>query len=197
MALKAMVMGVSKVATVILLIFVSYLRPQEIFKCRVEDLVKPIGSVLRWTLVLHPAELLDTSKTFEQDETLMLMVAQYEFIARAAHRFLTRKKENASLLVTCTQQQVFTFMKDFWRRHGLDCLGKPHLYRLRHAGASVGLASQQVDRNTLQRSLRHQSVKSVRRYEKGGRLAQMTTKLPEKILLSIHARLKAKLEQLR
>ena len=196
MALEALEMGVPHIAMAILLIFIFYLRPMEVFKCRLEDFVRPIGSVVRWTLILHPAELLSTSKTFEQDETLMLMVAQYHFIAIAAHRFLNKQRQNSGLLISATQQQVNTFIRDFWRRHGLDKIGAPHLYRLRHAGASVGLAQNQVDRNTLQRSLRHQAPRSTRRYEKGGRLAQMTAKLPEHVVQTVHARLKAKLAQL-
>ena len=196
MALEALEMGVPQIALAILLIFIYYLRPMEVFKCRLEDFVRPIGSVVRWTLILHPAELFGTSKTFEQDETLMLMVAQYEFIAIAAHRFLNKQRQKGVLLIDATQQQVNTFIRDFWRRHGLDKIGSPHLYRLRHAGASVGLAQNQVDRNTLQRALRHQAPRSTRRYEKGGRLSQMTAKLPEHVVLNVHARLKAKLAQL-
>ena len=117
-------------------------------------------------------------------------------MAIAAHRFLNKQRQKSGLLIDATQQQVNTFIRDFWRRHGLDKIGSPHLYRLRHAGASVGLAQNQVDRNTLQRALRHQAPRSTRRYEKGGRLSQMTAKLPEHVVQNVHARLKAKLAQL-
>ena len=119
-----------------------------------------------------------------------------QFIALAAHRFLNKQRQKSGLLIDATQQQVNTFIRDFWRRHGLDKIGLPHLYRLRHAGASVGLAQNQVNRNTLQRALRHQAPRSTRRYEKGGRLSQMTAKLPEHVVQNVHARLKAKLAQL-
>ena len=124
------------------------------------------------------------------------MVAQYNFIAVCAHLFLSQQKRKAELLISCTQCHVNTFMRDFWRRHGLEKLGAPHLYRLRHAGAPVGLANQQLDRDTLQRQLRHQAPRNARRYKKGGRLSQMAALLPEHVVDLVHARLRAKLSQL-
>ena len=174
-------------------LWMQYLDRPTSFKCKMKDLVHPIGSVLRLTLSLPPAELLENSMTFEQDKTLMPMVMQYNFNAACAHRFLSKQKRKADLLLNCTQSQVIAFMLDLWRRHGLEKLVAPHLYRLRHASASVGLTDQQLDRATLPRQ---QAPPSTRRYVKGGRLSRMTVMLPDHVVNLVHARLRAKLSQL-
>jgi hypothetical protein len=68
---------------------------------------------------------------------------------------------------------VTDFCHDHWSSLGLAPLGKFHLYRLRHGGASHEAASRLRSLVGIQSRGRWQSLKSVRNYEKGSRLAQL------------------------
>ena len=59
------------------------------------------------------------------------------------------------------------------RALGLQPLGAPHLYRLRHGGASHEVASHLRCLRAVQLRGRWQALKSVKNYEKGSRLSQL------------------------
>ena len=63
----------------------------------------------------------------------------------------------------------------------LAVIGPPHPYRLRHAGASHDFASKARRLSEVKRRGRWRSWASVRRYEKGARVAELLHKLPLKI----------------
>eukprot|EP00971_Amphidinium_carterae_P329456 6461910-Amphidinium_carterae.1 len=60
-----------------------YLRPGELLKIRVGDVAKPMRRNRlhpHWTLVLHPQERKQVSKTSEQDESMALDLPRYKFL---------------------------------------------------------------------------------------------------------------------
>ena len=60
----------------------------------------------------------------------------------------------------------------------LNAFGILHPYRLRHGGASTDYASRRRSLPEIQRIGRWRSFRSLRRYEKGGRLNQFLQSLP-------------------
>ena len=75
-----------------LLWFHVYLRPGEMQKLRVQDFFPPIlgasKGLNKWSVILHPLELDQASKTQEFDETLTFDLNDFVFIAEAIHRWM-------------------------------------------------------------------------------------------------------------
>ena len=61
----------------------------------------------------------------------------------------------------------------------INNIGPLHPYRWRHGGASMDFWEKHRDLVSIQKRGRWRAMASVRRYEKGGRLAQLLSKLPD------------------
>ena len=175
-----------EIGLVLLLSYYLYLRPMEAFRLRVKDIVKPVrggGSGYgHYSFLLHPMEQGVPSKTLQWDEALVLDLSHQKFLGPALNKWLKlgqRKKD--SLAFSVTPDKVNNFMARVWSPLGLQSLGHPHLYRLRHGGASHDAMRQYRSLPAIQSRGRWQSVKSVRNYEKGSRLAQLFGSLEESV----------------
>ena len=73
---------------IMLLAFVTYLRPGEVMKLHVRDLVPPVGSTNVWSLILHPLERETPLKTGEFDETALFDLLDIQWIAEHCFRLL-------------------------------------------------------------------------------------------------------------
>ena len=176
-------------AMMMLLSFVGYLRPGELTEIRVQGFIPPVttcrGSLKHWSLVLHPLEQGVASKTEEYDETLIFdlpynnvvnVVAQAVFRIRQLHL-----KEASQLVFDKDIPRLRACMQRASEKCGLEILGDPHSYRLRHGGASRDLTKKR-DLLQIQHRGRWKTQASVRRYQKGGRLIQLLHSLPRKVL---------------
>lgn len=175
-----------------LMCFHLYLRRGEVTQLRVKDLVPPVlgGSkgLERWSVILHPLEEENPSKTMEFDETLLFDLDDMVFIAEAVHRLMklgTRSKEE--LVFSRTVAQLRAKMEQASSRLGLEALSSPHPYRLRHGGASFDFQTRSRSLLEIQRRGRWKSYSSVRRYEKGGRVSQLLQSLPKDALQKLIA----------
>ena len=83
------------------------------------------------------------------------------------------KKDPDEPAFSISAEDVNSFMQGQWGSLGLTPLGQPHLYRLRHGGASHEAAHSLRELTAIQARGRWQTLKSVKNYEKGGRLQQL------------------------
>lgn len=178
LALTACQQGLFEVALAMLLIFALYLRPNEAFLLRNRDIVRPVKSKPKafkhFAVVLHPMEEGIPSKTLQWDEMLSLDLEYQKFLGPALiQRLQLDKKSLDEPAFTISAEDVNNFMQEQWQELGLNPLGQPHLYRLRHGGASHEAAHGLRELTAIQARGRWQTLKSVKNYEKGGRLQQL------------------------
>ena len=162
-------------AAAVLMCAVFYFRPSEALQLQVCQLVPPLlnmhHSHRRWTVILHPMELGQPSKTNQWDDSRILDLEDHKFLEKVLAALVKNRKET---------EQVFPFTYSEWaasyRRAGiacqLECLGPPTLYGLRHAGASIDVALGRRSLPEVQQRGNWVAPASVRRYQKGGRLTE-------------------------
>eukprot|EP00434_Breviolum_minutum_P035087 symbB.v1.2.031057.t1/scaffold3565.1/size54034/3 len=174
-----------EVGLVLLLTFFLYMRPSEFTKIRVQDIVCPVkkapGSYKNWSILLHPIEEGVPSKTEQWDEMLALDLPYQQFVGPALNSHLgLKKRSKTQKAFHVTPTEVNQFMVRHWETLGLRPVGAPHLYRLRHGGASHEAGNHLRSLQAVQARGRWQSLKSVKNYEKGGRLAQIFDKVVQR-----------------
>ena len=181
-------MGHWEAALVTLLSCHCYFRPSEPFRLRVQDAVAPVAGSARystWCLTLHASELGVSSKTHEYDESVIVDTLRLPHLGHGLER-LKRGKTPDQLLFTLTQDQMAKQFRAAVDQLNLRAyLGEIHVYQLRHSGASSDFLEKIHTLAEVQRRGRWRTAKSVRRYEKGGRVAQQFQKLPAP--LQVHA----------
>lgn len=168
------------------LMFLLYLRPGEVFAIRVQDVVQPIrraGKAYKhFSVLLHPSEQGIPSKTRQWDEMLSLDLPHMTFLGPAMNKILdlkNRAKQERAFHITLAD--VNQFMEAHWDKMGFKPMGKPHAYRLRHGGASYEAANKFRTLAAIQSRGRWQTLKSVKNYEKGSRLAQLLGSLSKTV----------------
>jgi len=184
LSLTAFQQGLIEVSLILLLIFFLYLRPSEAFRLRVQDLVPPPARAKRpyknFSVLLHPTELGVPSQTLQWDEMMELDLDHQRFLGQALQKHLQLGRRNKdSLAFTATLPEVNEFVAGQWMPLKLQSLGAPHLYRLRHGGASYDAAMRHRTVAEIQSRGRWQTLKSVKNYEKGSRLTQLFSGLPK------------------
>jgi len=158
-----------------------YLRPCEVFRLTQASAVPPIGRHRHWTLVLHPAEGLasqsvaQSSKTGEYDETIPVDSEEFSFLNAALER-LRGSGCARTPLFSFTQLQLSRWFASAAESLRLTAL-RPHLYQLRHGGASHDRSSRARSMLEIKLRGRWRCDRSLRRYEKGGRLAEQLSRL--------------------
>ena len=137
--------------------------------------VKRAGKAYKhFSILLHPSEEGIPSKTKQWDEMLSIDLKHMKFLGPALEQILDLKnRAGADKAFTISLEDVNQFMESNWEPLGLKPLGKPHAYRLRHGGASYEAALKLRTLASIQSRGRWQTLKSVKNYEKGSRLAQL------------------------
>ena len=108
------------------------------------------------------------------DEMLSIDLKHMKFLGPALEQILDLKnRAGADKAFTISLEDVNQFMESNWEPLGLKPLGKPHAYSLRHGGASYEAALKLRTLASIQSRGRWQTLKSVKNYEKGSRLAQL------------------------
>ena len=148
---------------------------------RGSDLIPPLGMIRFWTLILHPEELGLPSKTGEPDEALQLEIVQFHFVCEQVFRLLVKPmKDKSKTVFSIIPAAVNAFLERIEAKHDVAQYIKAlHLYRFRHAGPSVAAAAGLMDQGSIMKMGRCKSLRSLRRYEKGGRVAQVLAAFPE------------------
>ena len=113
---------------------------------------------------------------------MALDLKHQRFLGQALQKHLrlgSRGKD--SLAFSATLPQTNEFLLAQWEPLKLQSLGAPHMYRLRHGGASYDAAMRHRTVAEIQTRGRWQTLKSVKNYEKGTRLSQLFSNLPKSV----------------
>ncbi|CAK0883482.1 unnamed protein product, partial [Prorocentrum cordatum] len=172
--------GLRPHALAILMMMELYLRPGEPFLLRGRDVAAGAFSGAReWTptsVLLHPFEMRTPSKSQEFDQTIVLDLDRQAALADALVQLGLERSEGPLLDVSPSAlRRALDEAAAAWR---LGPLGPLDAYRFRHAGASVDFATGARRLEEIQRRGRWRSARSLRRYEHGGRLADLLRRLP-------------------
>lgn len=122
-------------------------------------------------MILHPRELGQPSKTNQWDDARALDLDDHAFFAPVLSASVKGKAEH---------EKVFNFTYEEWRRVyraagerlGLQVLGPPTLYCLRHSGASLDAAWRRRTLPEIQQRGNWAQASSMKRYQKGARLTE-------------------------
>eukprot|EP00438_Fugacium_kawagutii_P013923 Skav213475 [mRNA] locus=scaffold565:39265:42440:+ [translate_table: standard] len=167
-----------------LMMFCLYLRPTEALRVRPVDVVEPVKGGGRgyrdYTIVLHPLEVGTSSKTQEFDESLTLDLPYHKGVGHAIRSTCRRFNQELPFL-RHSNAELQEFLETSSETLELGSLGPIHPYRFRHGGASHDMLHQHRDLQGVQKRGRWKSLSSVRRYEKGSRLAQLFASLPPQV----------------
>ncbi|CAE7219985.1 ANK1 [Symbiodinium sp. CCMP2592] len=159
----------------VLLMFVAYLRPGEVFGLRRRDLVKSLLLGRTWAINLHPSEDMQASKTDVNNESIMLDNKEIPWLGAVLEG--AGAVLNGPLLPTS-----YTEVTNAWNQ-SLASLklkkGLAVLHQLRHSGATWDRFKDY--RTVLDVKLRGRWVSdsSLRRYEQHALVAQEFEKLSE------------------
>ncbi|CAK0810182.1 unnamed protein product, partial [Prorocentrum cordatum] len=174
--------GQPRMGLFVMLSFAAYLRPQEAFRLAGRHLVPPVAHLGQaptpWGLLLHDSDLQLPGKTNLWDESVLLDQAPWLEPALEALRTVAGDGPLWDFLPTSIAQ----LFEDACRALGLVHL-QPHLYSLRHGGASEDLLSgARTPEQVMQRG-RWATVASPRRYGKETRLLREAAKVDPDVLL--------------
>ena len=168
-------------AVALLMLFLSLVRPGELFSLCGKHLVAPMprSGVPHWSVVLRHEEDLVRTKTGAFDESIAFDLPFHRFFLPTLQRLKDRSGDNAPLW-----RFQIKYLNELLRQATL-ALGlqelRVELYSFRHGGASRDIVSGNRDLMTVKKILRHSSDLTVRRYEKSGRLALELRKMPASI----------------
>ena len=150
-----------------------------------------------WTVTLHPEEDGIQSKTRESDCSLLVDNPDFPYMPALLELLKLRKIEGKKPLASpkpmkqtqadhkSVTSRIFHLTHREWsvqyaeavQQLGLKMFGPPVLYQLRHGVASHEVASGRRGLPSLMKRGRWSTLHSVRRYEKGGRLAELLGRL--------------------
>jgi len=174
-------LGFPRMCLWVVITFVAYLRPHEAFLLRGKHLVAPRVVAGRqyssWGLLLHDAALGDLGKTGMFDAAVLL--DRCEWLLPCLEALKTQSFEDGSLwdFSPADLQKQFTWLVKLL---GLDAL-PPHLYSLRHGGASDDLITSTRTQEEVKVRGRWATITSLKRYGKTTRLLLEMAKVPEDV----------------
>ena len=160
-------------AFAILLMFLCYLRPVDLFNLRRSSLVPPASSVTgmghHWALLLAPMELTNRpNKSGEFDESVRMDIDELEWMNDI---FVELRADGSSEPVwSFLNVHLTSMLRDPAALSGVSHL-RPQLYSLRHGGASHDALTRRRPLSEIKKRGRWASDQTVRRYEKAA-LAQ-------------------------
>ena len=177
-ALQLVHMGMFTTGLYVMLCFTAYLRPSEPFSISGRQIVEPMPGARHnyWSVTLHPWEDGEVNKKLQVDETLLIDLDKYQFIANAL-RFLKFFTPDAECAFQFSQAQARDRFQRACQASKLEVL-EPELYQLRHSGPSHDKATSLRTLAEIRRRGRCGKDNAVRRYKKKGYVAHQLQKLP-------------------
>lgn len=170
--------GLVEEATALLLTFVCYLRPADLFALQPASFVKPVAGdsqqFRHWSLLLGAFETGRPNKTGEFDESSVIDWTELAFLDPLLDSLSRRPRRLCVWNFDITY--LTTVLKDCARDSSTDHL-QPQLYSLRHGGASWDCLSRRRRLDEIKKRGRWRSDSSVRRYEKAALAAAEANKL--------------------
>ena len=144
----------------------GYLRPCDAFPLTAGQLLPPaVGVSPHWALLLHPSESGEVGKTGESDDTVVLDSPHLQWL-NPMFEVLHAQPRDKLLFPFGYAAYVSEFKKS------ATMLGVKNAvpYQARHSGPSIDLALRRRDLKAAKKRGRWRTDKSLRRYEKAGRL---------------------------
>ena len=175
--------GRSAIGILTLLAVELYSRPSEPFRLRCQDVVLPSASAApleKTAIVLHPWECGVPSKTQEFDETLLLDLPRHGGLTEAL-RALKAGRRGDQPLFQFSPGDLNAALSGAEAKLQLGVLGLLHAYRLRHSGATHNFATGARTLEAIGRRGRWRGMRSLRRYDKGGRVNELFSRLPRHV----------------
>jgi len=170
-----------------LLMFALYLRPPELLGLHGFQLIPPVphlGNGYRfWSVLVRPDELGVPGKTGEFDETVCLDVPELHWLDPHLRYLKTLAPEQGPLW----RFDYNALLKAFHSAAAEAGVGhlSPTLYSMRHGGASHDRMINRRPLDEVRKRGRWQTARSVRRYEKHGRLSLHVQLLGQGTLTSL------------
>ena len=169
-------------AVAMLLMLDTYARPSEATDLRVESVVAPStgrGGPGLWGIIIGNEDLGDRTKTGESDDTVILGSSDRQWIAEVVAKWYGKRSANNDDLMFPALD--LAKLEALYRRAATHlkcgCVKiTPHVCR--HSAPSHDILNGIRNIGAVQRRGRWQHPKSVRRYEKSGRLLMQFTRVP-------------------
>ena len=171
-----------QMATFIMIAFTCYLRPGECYALRGRHLVPPrpdAGTQYQSrSILLHDSDLGIPGKTGIFDDAVVVDLDRFLWPALAS---LRATRQDFEPLWDFTRDQLCTAFMQAFSHLGLSHLS-PHLYGLRHGGASDDLLRRRRPHSEVKARGRWASDSSLKRYGKAARLQLEITKIPPAVV---------------
>ena len=173
--------GMGPVAAVMVLMqFLTYLRPGELLDLQTQDLIQSLenihGSFRHWALVVRPQEVGVPLKTGEFDKSLLLDSEGFDYLSQSLAR-LKSLRSAEKMLWPMNLEEFGKFFHGALKTLGLDHLGIT-LYSLRHAGASWDLLTGRRSYEQVKDRGGWKTDTSMQRYAKAARSQQLAGEMP-------------------
>ena len=181
------VKGEKQLARGLLLAYHAYLRPVDLFSLRVGQVIPPVPgsrSARRWGLVMYPRELGVSSKTGAYDESVVLGdIALYKELPDVLQKLVAGRHRD-EFLVSKPRHLALRLLVEGAQAVGAGSLA-PVLHSLRHGGPSTDVAMGGRSLEEVMKRGRWQSMRSVARYARGGRVGEQLSVLPAHVVKSL------------
>ena len=199
-------------ALLTVLAFFCYLRPGVAARLVLEQLTPPVklytGGARKpehgWALNLHPQEWEEPSKTGAWDETVEVTDRdELEWLGdclasrlRQSRGLHMRARAMGSLvdrsegepLMAETQQEWSRALQCAFKELRIPAANQPHLYRLRHGGASHDVSARWRTLDEVQKRGAWRSTRSLARYAKPARINEQLRALGDDVLREVERR---------
>jgi hypothetical protein len=185
-AVKMLEMGYDwRMGACLVMMYEGYLRPCDAMPLKVKHLIAPVTGCgaghSHWSIVLHAFEEEKASKVWEFDESIILDSPEFVEMNKVWRRL--KHGAAASLLFDWGYLALSKAFKHAISELHYDEIGVVHLYQVRHGGASHDAASRARPLDEIQKRGRWRSQRTMRRYENGGRLAEVLGRLrPDQLM---------------
>jgi hypothetical protein len=165
----------------------GYLRPSEILAVLHDDVLRPsslpsLKSTGQFGAIIGNADRAETTKTKQQDDTVMFGLGHRFWINKVVEILFHRTKPGESLFGSLSLAQYEERFRQASRKLKLPASITPH--QLRHSGPSCDVLGKVVTLKEAKKRGRWLSDKSVARYEKHGRLLQQANRLPRALQIA-------------
>ena len=168
-------MGEPLLGVLVLISVEAYLRPSEALSLRPENFLAPTKQAVdHWVIILFPQAGMKRSKVGEADDTVALDSGRMEWMSEV-YRVLSNREAGRKIW----DLKYSSFAQAF-RRAALNLDLEAVPYQMRHSGASIDRALSTRSLDSIAKRGRWMAQKSVRRYEKMGRLNETWQELKPK-----------------
>ncbi len=177
LAVEMVRLGHALPAVMTLIMMECYLRPGEMLSLTPASFLGPAPSAVKdWVVLLFPQEKARRSKVGESDDTIALDSGRFGWLQHVCRELAGRRPRDKPLMTMSYGQFLSVFGL---AAANLNIEAVP--YQARHSGASIDRAEGRRSLESCQKRGRWASFKSVRRYEKHGRLNQTWNELSPEV----------------